>query len=627
MKNAIAALCLLAWASSLAAPGGAEAASVTFVVRDAGTGDTLAVRASVTDEAGTPRYPPIGHCLYQPVAPGYFYADGPFTVQVPAGSAVARFSHGFLYEDRVLDLPVSADTTVDVLLAQVVEMPPGWRSGDTHVHLAHDGGYYTLHPQHGRMIAAAEGLDVMFCLDNEWDFTGAPDPCSTDDCVVWMSEERRSASTGDLAMLGIGELVLPTWSAWCPTTAAAADTAHARWPGAVVVAVHPVTTTDFFDVNGWPGVGTARAAPLHALGGQIDAIEIMSYSNCDDDLARDLWYRLLNCGFHLPAVGATDACPNRLGSRPAGGFRTWVRSGEGAVDATAWLDGLGRGRSFVSSGPLIPEFAVFDASMGDSLYLCRGSWTVYGTISARSRRPIHTVEIVRNGEAAITWELPPGTCSIDTCFYLPVDESSWVAARVAGGGGDWLEPGAAGAAHTNPVWLPMVWERVVEHDAASGFVSWLDDLDSLARREGDWPAAADSAAFFAVLDAGRDRFHALAATATAVEPPAAAGPPPALVLRQNVPNPFTGSTLVSFGRDPGGLAAGGRVRPTPVEIAVYDVAGRLVRRLWRGSIGQTEAGVVWDGTDGDGRSVASGVYFCRLRAPGVDLRRKMVLVR
>ena len=353
----------------------------------------------------------------------------------------------------------------------------------------------------------------------------------------------------------------------------------------------------------------------------------MSYSNCDDDLARNLWYGLLNCGFRLPAVGATDACPNRLGGLPAGGFRTWVCSGEGPVDPAAWLEGLRAGRSFVSSGPVIPEFAVFDRSMGDSLFLCRGDWTVYGTISARSRRPIGLVEIVRNGETAIAWELPPGTCRIDTCFYLPVDESSWVAARVSGAGGGWLDPGGADVAHTNPVWLPMGGERVAEWRDASGFVSWLDDLETLARAEGDWPAAGDSVAFFAGLDAGREWYRALYESATAVEPASPDAPPAGLVLRQNVPNPFTGGTYVAFGRERGFLSATSSVRRTPVEIAVYDVAGRLVRRLWRGSIGAEEVGVVWDGTDREGRPVASGVYFCRLRAPGADLRRKMVLVR
>jgi flagellar hook assembly protein FlgD len=37
--------------------------------------------------------------------------------------------------------------------------------------------------------------------------------------------------------------------------------------------------------------------------------------------------------------------------------------------------------------------------------------------------------------------------------------------------------------------------------------------------------------------------------------------------------------------------------------------------------------IEWDGRDQDGRAVASGVYFCRLRGAGSEAVRKMVLVR
>ncbi|MBN1886084.1 MAG: CehA/McbA family metallohydrolase [Candidatus Krumholzibacteriota bacterium] len=627
MRRAIHLACLLALAAGAGAPAGVRAAQVRVVVLDAATGDTLAVRASVTDAAGVPRYPPLGKCFYQPVGVGYFYADGPFDVFIPDGGAVARFSHGFTYEERILDLAVAGDTTIEVSLPRAFEPPAGWRSADTHVHIAHQGGIYTLHPAGALTIASAEGLDAVFCLDNEWDFTGAPDTCSTADCVVWMSEERRSSSVGDLAFLGIDALVEPLWSDWWPTTASSADTVHARYPGAAVVAVHPVTTVDFDDLSGWPGVGLARAAPLHALTGAIDLIEIMSYSNCDDDLARDLWYRLLNCGFRIPAAAGSDACVNRLGSYPAGGVRTWVETGEGPLDPLALLDGMRAGRSFVSSGPLIPAFTIFNASMGDSLPLARGRWTVYGTVRAMSRWPIDRVEIVCNGETAVQFDLPAGVCRVDTFFYLPVDRSSWVAARVVGGDDGWIRRSDRASAHTNPIWLPMGGERIAGWRDAAGFVSWLDDLEALAEGEGTWPAPGDSARFFADLAAGREAYQALYEKATAADRVVPDQPAAGFLLRQNVPNPFAESTLIVFGRRPGLIAGAPFRQAAPVEIGIYDVAGRLVRRLWRGRIGEGETGVVWDGLDDGGRPAASGIYFCRLRTPAGPVTRKMALVR
>lgn len=68
------------------------------------------------------------------------------------------------------------------------------------------------------------------------------------------------------------------------------------------------------------------------------------------------------------------------------------------------------------------------------------------------------------------------------------------------------------------------------------------------------------------------------------------------------PNPFNPTTTISFVNP-----AEGHVR-----VAVYDVAGRLVRVLAEGPIGSGRASVVWDGRDARGRQLASGVYFARL---------------
>jgi flagellar hook assembly protein FlgD len=61
---------------------------------------------------------------------------------------------------------------------------------------------------------------------------------------------------------------------------------------------------------------------------------------------------------------------------------------------------------------------------------------------------------------------------------------------------------------------------------------------------------------------------------------------------------------------------------------VYDVAGRVVRRLFGDRT--LEAGrhtLGWDGRDDAGRPVAAGVYYLRLTAPGGDATRKVVVVR
>ncbi|MBN1884360.1 MAG: hypothetical protein JW876_02400 [Candidatus Krumholzibacteriota bacterium] len=94
-------------------------------------------------------------------------------------------------------------------------------------------------------------------------------------------------------------------------------------------------------------------------------------------------------------------------------------------------------------------------------------------------------------------------------------------------------------------------------------------------------------------------------------------PAPADFLARNYPNPFNPATTILFG-----IARPGRVR-----VGVYDTAGRLVRLLLdeRRDAGRHE--VAWDGRGDDGRSAASGVYFCRLVAGPFEETRKMVLLR
>ena len=76
-------------------------------------------------------------------------------------------------------------------------------------------------------------------------------------------------------------------------------------------------------------------------------------------------------------------------------------------------------------------------------------------------------------------------------------------------------------------------------------------------------------------------------------------------LRGNWPNPFNASTAIAFDLP----------RPMPVSLVVHDVLGRPVRTLHRGQI--LAAGLqhtTWDGRDGRGRTVATGIYLYELRA-------------
>jgi hypothetical protein len=110
------------------------------------------------------------------------------------------------------------------------------------------------------------------------------------------------------------------------------------------------------------------------------------------------------------------------------------------------------------------------------------------------------------------------------------------------------------------------------------------------------------------------RFSNIAATGISTEPIV----PKEFALYQNVPNPFNPTTAIRYDVPEGG----GHVR-----LAIYDVNGRLVRTLVDRTDTPGEKSVDWDGTDDRGVGVSSGVYFCRLVAPGLTETRKMALIQ
>jgi hypothetical protein len=88
-------------------------------------------------------------------------------------------------------------------------------------------------------------------------------------------------------------------------------------------------------------------------------------------------------------------------------------------------------------------------------------------------------------------------------------------------------------------------------------------------------------------------------------------------LHPSHPNPFNPATVIRFD-----LARGG-----PVALRIYAVDGRLVATLVDGTLPAGAHQRTWDGTDRDGRRVASGVYFCRLVAGPDRQTQRMALVK
>ncbi|HEU4364073.1 MAG TPA: heparinase II/III family protein, partial [Candidatus Krumholzibacteria bacterium] len=67
--------------------------------------------------------------------------------------------------------------------------------------------------------------------------------------------------------------------------------------------------------------------------------------------------------------------------------------------------------------------------------------------------------------------------------------------------------------------------------------------------------------------------------------------------------------------------------PARADVIVYDVRGRPLRRLWSGTLVTGRTLVRWDGRDGRGHDVPSGVYFVRATAADRNEVIKIVRVR
>ncbi len=84
-----------------------------------------------------------------------------------------------------------------------------------------------------------------------------------------------------------------------------------------------------------------------------------------------------------------------------------------------------------------------------------------------------------------------------------------------------------------------------------------------------------------------------------------------------VPNPFNPLTRIAFslGQD------------QDVTVALYNVQGRLVRTLHRGSLIAGEHQLTWNGNDAHGHKLSSGTYFACIRSDSAVMVQKLLLLK
>jgi TolB protein len=432
----------------------------------------------------------------------YFHAQGTATLDLPIGSYTVEVTRGLEYARVVRHLTVTAGASqlATIRLARLIDLPArGWWSGDLHVHMNY-GGAYRNDPARLRFQAEAEDLHVVenLIVNKEQRipdvalFRGAaPDPVSTPRTIIKHDEEYHTSYWGHTGHLGLtSRLILPNYAGYANTAAASLypdnstifDLTHAQ--RGISGYVHPYS--EFPDPAGAEPL--THALPVDVALGKVDYLEVGGFS--DHLVTAEVWYRLLNCGFRLPAGAGTDAMANFASLHgPVGMNRVFVRSGP-QLDYRAWLAALKAGRSFVSNGPLL-SFSVDGHEAGDEIRLPAGVHPLVARVSLRSIVPVERLEIIANGVLLAPIPLSADSMRADVVIPLPVTRSAWLTLRAYSRRSHDAVLDLYPFATTSPIYVTVAGRPMRSPEDARWFQRWIERLEAAASAHTGWNDAAE----------------------------------------------------------------------------------------------------------------------------------------
>ncbi|MFB3923656.1 MAG: CehA/McbA family metallohydrolase [Terriglobia bacterium] len=456
-------------------------------VVDSSTGKPTPVRLAFRSKDG--RYiPPYGHrteindAWFQDYGAdlklmdtSFAYVDGTFQVELPVGEVFVEMTKGFEYEaarQRLTIEPGQRELKLEIM-RHVDWRSKGWVTADTHTHF--------LSPSTAVLEGQAEGLNLVSLLAAQWGdlFTNVGDlpygPLVSKDgeTRVEINTENRQHILGHLGLVGghgapafpmsasgLSESYLgdPLWNSLAHWT----DAQHER--GGLVVAVH------------FP-YPTAELAADIALG-KIDAVELYPYGENFSTLRFYDWYRYLNCGYRLPAVGGTD----KMGAyMPVGANRTYAFLGQQEFNFENWAKAVRSGNTFMTTGPLL-NFTADGHAPGEEIEIGPGGATIELQVDVRSYVPFHRVEFIWNGKVMASHDDRGGRRDFVLAEKIHVDTPGWVAARCASRLGPTSVWGLSIQAHTSPVYFKVAGQELFSPPAAAYMLTLIDGAETWVKQ-------------------------------------------------------------------------------------------------------------------------------------------------
>ncbi len=160
--------------------------------------------------------------------------------------------------------------------------------------------------------------------------------------------------------------------------------------------------------------------------GNLDFVELLQRDYSD----WEPYYRGLNLGSRLTSTAGADY-PCVPGAVP--GRNRFYTKIDGDLSETSWLEGLRRGRTFITNGPMI-EFRVDEAEIGDTIEVEKARMVAVSAVVQfdPDRDVLDALEIVHDGQvvAAASSAAKPGRIELKASIELA--SSGWLAARATG---------------------------------------------------------------------------------------------------------------------------------------------------------------------------------------------------
>jgi len=399
--------------------------------------------------------------------PGVVYMlPGKVSIALPPGEYTVYASRGIEYSLATTNVKLAAGESRAVSLRIEHEVQtPGLVSCDTHVHTFTYAKHGDVTIEERMLTLAGEGLELPISTEHNMlvDFPGFAKKTGTEKYFTPVLGCEVTTKSGHFNAFPIKpdsrvpEFRIEHWPKLMENIRAT--------PGVeVIVLNHPRDTHTGFCPFGETNFNSATGENLRGFEFQFDAVELINSGALRTDLMqvfRD-WFALLNYGYRITGVGASDS--HDLSRFIVGQGRTYIFCKDddpAKIDIHEACANLRAGRALISLGLLVNMTVQDRFRVGDLATQLPAAIEVTATVSASKWSRADRVELYANGQkiqetnlANITWSIPrpksdtylvaiasgPGITSPHWAIPKPYQPSSKVwNSRVIGA--------------TNPIWL------------------------------------------------------------------------------------------------------------------------------------------------------------------------------